>query len=280
MKVFADFPENYELIDAGGGFKLERWGEFLTIRPEHQAYFKSVLPLSEWRKQAHFEFIPVSEGSLNGTWRDLKPGLAHNWQLQSGSCKFNLALTSNKHIGLFPEQQIHWQELEQLTPDDRFLNLFAYTGAASCFARSSGAQVTHVDSVRAMNEWGKQNMESSGLTDIRWIQDDALKFVEKELKRGNSYTLIQMDPPAWGMGAKKEKWKLENLLPDLLAKTVKLLEPGGKLILNTYSPKISLSDLEKEAKKMNVSYYDVFELWLKTKHNNDLYYGNVLHLTR
>ncbi len=278
MKQYGSFPTGYTLIDAGGGLKLERWGEYVTIRPEHQAYFKSALPHNEWRKLADFEFYPVSEGSLNGTWKALKQGLPTEWALQSGSCIFNLALTSNKHVGLFPEQQIHWNELVQLTPQDRFLNLFAYTGAASCFARTSGAQVTHVDSVKAMNEWGKKNMESSNLQDIRWIQDDALKFAEKELKRGNTYTIIQMDPPAWGMGAKKEKWKLENLLPELLQTTVNLLAPGGKIILNTYSPKITLKDLENQAKHLQVKHYEVFELWLKTEQGNALYYGNVLHL--
>lgn len=278
MKRYGTFPEGYALIDAGGGLKLERWGKFVTIRPEHQAYFKSALSHSEWRKIADFEFHPISEGSLNGTWKALNSTSTNEWTFQSGPCSFNLALTSNKHVGLFPEQHIHWSELTQLNEQDSFLNLFAYTGAASCFARSSGAQVTHVDSVKAMNEWGKKNMESSGLANIRWIQEDALKFAEKEVKRGNTYTCIQMDPPAWGMGAKKEKWKLENLLPDLLKTSTQLLAQEGKLILNTYSPKITLKDLENQAKQLSVRHYEVFELWLKTENGNAMYYGNVLHL--
>lgn len=280
MKHYGSFPEGYSLIDAGGGLKLERWGKYVTIRPEHQAYFKSALSHNEWRELADFEFLPVSEGSLNGKWKALKQETPTEWLIDSGNCRFNLTLTSNKHLGLFPEQQVHWQELLQLSPADRFLNLFAYTGAASCYARSTGAHVTHVDSVKAMNEWAKQNMESSGLTDIRWIQEDALKFAEKELKRGNTYTCIQMDPPAWGMGAKKEKWKLENLLPNLLATTIQLLEPNGKLILNTYSPKITIKDLENRAKRLTVKKVEAFELWLKTEHGNALYYGNVLHIIK
>lgn len=280
MKVFADFPENYELLDAGGGFKLERWGTVITIRPEHQAYFKPGRSLQEWRKEAHAEFLPVSEGQLNGTWKRLKPETPDHWTFSSGPCTFRLEFTTNKHIGLFPEQHLHWKEWQQLEAGKRFLNLFAYTGAASCFARSAGAQVTHVDSVKPMNEWGKINMELSGLQDIRWIQDDALKFVEKEQKRGNHYDCIQMDPPAWGIGAKREKWKLEHLLPSLLSQAINLLEPRGKLVLNTYSPKLTIDDLNRLVKTLPVSHCEVFELWMKTTTGKELYYGNTLHIQR
>jgi 23S rRNA (cytosine1962-C5)-methyltransferase len=282
MKVFGAFPENYELIDAGNGYKLERWGHQLTIRPEHQAYFKSEMPLKEWRKLAHAAFVPLKEGGLNGTWEFLKNGIQESWTVPIGACTFQLEFTSNKHVGLFPEQQIHWELLSKLSPEDHFLNLFAYTGASSCFARSSGAQVTHVDAVKAMNEWGKTNMHLSQLNDIRWIQEDALKFVDKEIKRGNSYQVIQMDPPAWGMGAKREKWKLEDLLPELIEKALQCLVPGGKLIVNTYSPKLTLERLEILTENhLKVSKTDqLHELWLESTSGKKLYFGNVLHLVK
>ncbi len=276
MKVRAPFPENYELLDAGGGFKLERWGEIVTIRPEHQAYFKSGIPFTEWKQLADAEFIPVSSGSLQGKWHKLKATCPDSWEFQSGPCTFHLELTSNKHVGLFPEQQIHWQELLALNSDHCFLNLFAYTGAASCYARSTGAHVTHVDSVKAMNDWGKRNMELSGLSDIRWLHDDALKFVEKEIKRGNLYDVIQMDPPAWGMGAKREKWKLEDLLPSLIEKALQILAPGGLLIVNTYSPKVRQKELlqlmlpfQHTVRKISID-----ELWMQSNSGKDLFYGD------
>lgn len=282
MKVYASFPENYELLDAGGGLKLERWGEVITIRPEHQAYFKSGLPFTEWRSMAHAEFVPVSEGSLQGHWKKLQDTCPDEWNFPSGACTFHLALTSNKHVGLFPEQNVHWQELLQLNTDHCFLNLFAYTGAASCYARSTGAHVTHVDSVKAMNEWGKQNMELSGFSDIRWLHDDALKFVEKELKRGNLYDVIQMDPPAWGMGAKREKWKLEDLLPSLLDKTLQLLAPGGLLIVNTYSPKVRQKELQQLVApyQKSVESITIAELWMKTNTGKELFYGDFLKVRK
>lgn len=280
MKVFAPFPEHYELIDAGNGFKLERWGEIVTIRPEHQAYFKAEQSLQEWRKIAHFEFIPVSDGALQGNWKALQKGVPQRWNIDIAPCSFQLELTSNKHIGLFPEQHLHWKTLLELNAEKRFLNLFAYTGAASCFARSTGASVTHVDSVKPMNEWGKVNMTLSGLSDIRWMHDDALKFVEKEIKRGNTYDVIQMDPPAWGLGAKREKWKLEDLLPQLLENALLLLNPGGKLILNTYSPKIQLNDLQRLAQNTRSGSFETGELWMKSTSGKQLYYGNFLLVER
>lgn len=282
MKVKAPFPEHYELIDAGGGLKLERWGDVVTIRPEHQAYFKSGLSFTEWRTLADAEFVPVSEGSLQGKWKKLKETCPDNWLFSSGACTFHLELTSNKHVGLFPEQHLHWMELLKLNSDHCFLNLFAYTGAASCYARSTGAHVTHVDAVKAMNDWGRKNMELSQLNDIRWLHDDALKFVEKEIKRGNLYDVIQMDPPAWGLGAKREKWKLEDLLPDLIEKALQILTPGGLLILNTYSPKVRQKELQTLTSKWQgkVQSFSIDELWMQTTTGKDLFYGDFLKIRK
>jgi 23S rRNA (cytosine1962-C5)-methyltransferase len=203
MKSFSNFPENYELIDAGGGRKLERWGAVTTIRPEHQAYFGAVLSKKEWSNLADWEFIPKSEGSLQGSWKKLNPQAPEEWEFPTNSVTFLLRITTNKHLGLFPEQQINWEFISSnLNPSKRFLNAFAYTGAASVFGRKTGAEVIHCDSVKPMLEWGKQNQEISNLEGIKWVHEDALKFIQREVKRGNKYDLVQLDPPAWGLGAK------------------------------------------------------------------------------
>lgn len=282
MKVFATFPENYELIDAGGGRKLERWGNIITIRPEHQAYFGASLTPKQWKELAHWEFVPLSEGALNGTWKALKTTAPKVWTMHIGSLQFNLQITTNKHIGLFPEQHYNWEYLTtHLQSEKRFLNAFAYTGASSLFARLTGAEVIHCDSVRAMLDWGRQNMESSHLEGIKWVLEDALKFISRENKRGNTYDIVQMDPPAWGIGAKGEKWKLEQLLPSLLTEATALIAPKGTLILNTYSPKITSEKLNE----ITAAYSHQFtiqhaELWMETSHGKKMYFGIVSHFKR
>ena len=217
-KIFTEPWKDYELIDAGGGKKLERWGGIITIRPELQAYFHSGLPFSEWRKMAHWEF--VEKRANKGTWRPLKKNALSTWNIKYGRLTFKLELTNNKHIGLFPEQKINWEYLESnLSSEDKFLNLFAYTGASSCVGRCMGSDTYHLDSVKPIISWAKQNMEFSRLMNIRWVHEDALKFVNREQKRGNKYKAIQMDPPAWGLGAKSEKWRLEDKIDELLAST-------------------------------------------------------------
>jgi 23S rRNA (cytosine1962-C5)-methyltransferase len=282
MKVYATFPENYELIDAGGGKKLERWGSVITIRPEHQAYFAASLPSKKWKELADWEFLPVSEGALNGTWKALKSAAPKTWTYHYQSLQFQLEITQNKHIGLFPEQQYNWEFLaRQLNAGKRFLNAFAYTGASSLVGRLTGAEVIHCDSMRGMLDWGRMNMESSHLEGIKWVLEDALKFIKREHKRGNHYDIVQMDPPAWGIGAKGEKWKLEQLLPELIQEALALIAPKGTLILNTYSPKITREKLQE----ITQPYARLFtithaELWMETSHGKKLYYGIVSHLTR
>ncbi len=211
MKIYSNFPSNYELIDAGNEFKLERWGEIITIRPEHQAYFKPEFSLEHWKELAHWEFIPNSVGSLTGTWNRLKGNAPQEWSMDVDGLLFHLQVTSNKHIGLFPEQQINWSFIsEQLNDQKRFLNAFAYTGAASCFGAKSGAEIIHCDSVKPMIDWAKNNAELNQISTIKWVLEDAFKFISRERKRGNKYDLVQLDPPAWGIGANKEKWKLEG----------------------------------------------------------------------
>ena len=262
-RLYANGWADYELIDAGGGKKLERWGKIITIRPELQAYFKSEMPFTEWAKMAHWEFIP--KGGQNGVWKQLKKDAPREWTISFNKLSFKLELTKFKHVGLFPEQRINWDFIKNhLGSDDKFLNLFAYTGAASCVARITGAETIHVDSVKQLISWARNNMEESRLLNIKWVLEDALKFVLREQKRGNKYKGIIMDPPAWGIGAKGEKWKLEEKIDELLAAAAAVLEKDGFLIMNTYSPTLdvpmimSLSEMYFPDRKVEVK-----ELWMK-----------------
>lgn len=271
--------DDYELIDAGGGKKLERWGKIITIRPEVQAYFKSGKSFKEWNDLAHWEFI--SKGGQSGVWKSLKKNAPKEWSIRYGRLTFNLKLTKFKHVGLFPEQRLNWDFIDnRLSSDANFLNLFAYTGAASCVARNKGANTIHVDSVKQLISWSRENMEASKLLNIKWVHEDALKFAGREVKRENEYTGIIMDPPAWGIGAKKEKWKLEEKLDELLSNAANLIGDKGFLVLNTYSPQVELSDLQQQA-ELYLSHreYEVMELWMKTTTGKDLYYGNMLRVS-
>ncbi len=276
-RLFASGWKDYELIDAGGGKKLERWGSIVTIRPEVQAYFKSEKPFSDWRKMAHWEFIPKK--GQTGVWKSLNKA-PESWEIGYKRLKFQLKLTKFKHVGLFPEQNVNWQFLEEhLQSDDRFLNLFAYTGAASLVGRGQGAETFHVDSVKQLISWAKENMELSRLLNIKWVHEDALKFAGRELKREKQYDAIIMDPPAWGIGAKKEKWKLEDKLDELIDTAMKLLSPNGVLVMNTYSPTVDLALLNQMADLYcSDRDWSVQELWMKTSTEKDLYYGNLLRI--
>lgn len=274
-KLFTTGWDDYELIDAGGGYKLERWGGIITIRPERQAYFRSEMPFEQWREKAHFMFEPI--GKKSGRWKGLKEfGTDKNWNIEYKDSIFELSLTKFKHVGLFPEQKTNWDYIQShVSPGDKLLNLFAYTGAASVIARGTGADVTHVDSVKQLITWARRNMELSGLADIRWVHEDALKFAQREMKRGNQYDCVIMDPPAWGIGAKKEKWKIEDQLPTLIKTATELLLPGGTLILNTYSPKVDLKMITSHTKPF-FQQFTLQELWMKTTSGKSLFYGHLL----
>jgi 23S rRNA (cytosine1962-C5)-methyltransferase len=275
-RLYAQPWADYELLDAGGGKKLERFGEVITIRPELQAYFKSEWTFDRWYELAHWEFVEKS--NTNGSWKNIRPTEAKSWGLSFESLKFHLELTKFKHVGIFPEQEANWRYMQQNTHSgQKILNLFAYTGAASLVARQKGASVLHVDAVKQLITWANQNMELSGLADIKWVLEDALKFAQREVKRGNQYNGIVMDPPAFGLGAKGEKWILEEKLPLLVETAHALLLPGAYLILNTYSPKVSLKDLQRIAGRyFDPQKLEAVELWAKTKTGKDLYYGNLL----
>lgn len=280
LREYAAFWPDYELLDAGDGKKLERWGAVVTIRPEIQAHFKPGWPFSQWQAMADWEFEELS--STQGRWKNLKPQAPEQWCIAYEQLKFGLKLTKFKHVGLFPEQQANWRFIkERVRAGHRVLNLFAYTGAASLVARANGADVVHVDSVKQMLGWASENMARSALSDVKWVLEDALKFARRELKRGNRYDGIIMDPPAWGLGAKGEKWKLENHLSGLMETAHGLMNPGAFLILNTYSPKVELADLANSAAQyFSANQLEIKQLWMPTKTGKALFYGNLLRATR
>jgi 23S rRNA (cytosine1962-C5)-methyltransferase len=236
-------PDNfsdYELIDCGDFEKLERFGEFITIRPEPQAVWPKVYAESDWEKKAHVKFIPKSSSS--GEWKKFKK-MPDQWVISYGLGKseiaFRLGLTSFKHVGVFPEQAVNWNKIYSFLSEKqkpKFLNLFAYTGGASLAAKVAGADVTHVDSIKQVVTWANENMQKSRLDNIRWLVDDALKFVKKEMRRGNSYQGIILDPPAFGHGPAGEKWKLEDNIGEMMESVLQILDPKEHLlILNAYS---------------------------------------------
>ena len=240
--------KDYELLDSGGFEKLERFVKHVLRRPEPQAIWNKSLAESEWKRTAGASFVREDSGD-RGRWT-LAPGMPEQWNVRYSYREMKLAvrlgLTSFKHVGLFPEQAANWNfiydTVRSMKRPDGFpsvLNLFAYTGGASLAARSAGASVTHVDSVRQTVSWAAENMEQSGLDGIRWIVDDALGFVRRELRRGRLYDGIILDPPAYGRGPGGEKWILERDIGPLLTSCAGLLSPRGFLVLNLYSMGLS-----------------------------------------
>jgi 23S rRNA (cytosine1962-C5)-methyltransferase len=257
IKINSIFPE-YELIDCGNSRKLERFGEIVLIRPEITAIEKPKLTESEWHKLANAKFIETSKNS--GTWKIYRE-MPQKWKIKFESGKINiraeLALTNSKHIGVFPEQVLNWIYINQICHDNNyqsFLNLFGYTGLASVAAAPFCEVVTHVDSIKKVVDWTKQNAQNSGYDNVRCITEDALKFVERELKRGNKYNGIILDPPSIGTGTNKEKWILENKIDDLLTKLTKILEKDCFVIMNLYSHSVN----DKFIHRLILTYFSDF----------------------
>ncbi|MBR4870772.1 MAG: class I SAM-dependent methyltransferase [Alistipes sp.] len=241
---------DYELLDTGDGEKLERFGKYVVRRPEPQAIWHKSLKESEWLK-ADASFLRDAKSEERGEWR-LKPTMPSRWNVafdyKSMHLRMRLALTSFKHVGIFPEQAANWMfiydTIEELKSKGierpKVLNLFAYTGGATLAARAAGGDVTHVDSVKQVVTWSRENMEQSGLDGVRWIVEDATKFVEREVRRGNKYHAILLDPPAYGRGANGEKWVLEDDICNMLECCAALLEKENAfLVFNLYSMGLS-----------------------------------------
>ncbi len=210
-----DFRD-YELLDTGVGEKLEKFGKYSFVRPYEDAVWPKTLPQKEWNK-ADGKFWSSKEGAKKG-WV-MKEKIEEKWQIEYKGIKFLASPTPFRHLGFFPEQASHWDFIEKSIKEAnrpiKFLNLFGYTGVASLFALRAGAEVTHLDASKQTLNWAKENAELNNLS-LRVIEDDTIKFLERETKRGNKYDAIIMDPPKFGRGPKGEVWKLEEMLPRLL----------------------------------------------------------------
>ncbi|HHV59256.1 MAG TPA: SAM-dependent methyltransferase [Clostridiaceae bacterium] len=251
--LLADDWKDYELIDTGGGEKLERWGNVVLRRPDPQVIWPIARETENWKK-ADARYIRSSSGG--GHW-EYKRELPGSWTIRYGKLRFIVHPTDFKHTGLFPEQAVNWKWIiENISKANRkvsVLNLFAYTGGATVAAASAGAQVCHVDAAKGMVSWAKENLKASGLEDkpVRLIVDDVLKFVLREQRRGHTYDGIIMDPPSYGRGPKGEVWKIEESLYGLIEECVKLLSPKPVFFLiNSYTTGFSpyvLSNILKMA---------------------------------
>ena len=240
----ADTWKDYELLDATDGNRLERWGETLLVRPDPQVVWKTPQQSPLW---ARADAVYHRSNQGGGEW-EYRRRLPEKWKITCGEGEDKLTLivspTGFKHTGVFPEQAVNWawyaKKIRAAGRPIKVLNLFAYTGGATLAARAAGAEVTHVDSVRQVVTWSRENMELSGLEGVRWIVEDALKFVRREVRRGSLYRGIILDPPAYGRGADGERWILEDNIGEMLECCAQLLEPRGAfLVLNLYSMGLS-----------------------------------------
>ena len=298
----AEFPspswKDYELIDSGAGEKLERFGAYVLARPEPKALWDKSLPEAEWRRLAHTTFTPgAGFGKAgkedSGTWNRLKK-MDDQWYIRYKNddglaLDLRLGLTSFKHVGVFPEQAPNWDYIYRQTRalaakgrTPRVLNLFAYTGGASLAARAAGADVTHLDSVRQVVTWARGNMEHSGLDGIRWIVEDAMKFAQREARRGNRYDGIILNPPAYGHGPDGEKWKLDECLYGMLRSVGEILAPKDSfMVLNLYSNGYSALLGETVVRQaMSVGAVESGELALNDRFGKALPLSIVVRMTR
>ena len=233
----ADQWRDYEVVDASGGEKLERWGSYLLIRPDPQIIWNTPKVSRGWKK-ANAHYHRSKKGG--GQWEFFD--LPQQWDIRYRELTFRLKPFSFKHTGLFPEQAVNWDwfsgKIRQADRPVKLLNLFAYTGGASIAAAAAGASVTHVDASKGMVTWAKENAKASGLAEapIRWIVDDCMKFVEREIRRGNRYDAIIMDPPSYGRGPKGEIWKMEDSIHGFLQLCAQLLSDAPLFfLLNSYT---------------------------------------------
>ncbi len=257
---------DYALLDSGDGRKLERFGRFTVQRPEPQALWRPVLDPIQWvRADATFKSGNADEDSEAGRWHKTSP-LPATWPISVHGITMLCQLTSFRHLGIFPEQLPHWEWmldwLRGVGEPARVLNLFAYTGAASLLAAGAGAEVTHVDASKRAIAWSKQNQAASKLGDapIRWILDDARKFVAREVRRGRSYHVILIDPPKFGRGPEGEVWDVFTHLAPLLRDCAALLAPGrSALVLTTYAIRASALATDGLARECLAERGGVFE---------------------
>ena len=258
MRLVKDFKD-YELLDLAHKDKLERWGNLILARPDPQVIWdeeKSDL----WNK-ADAKYTRSNTGG--GSWQIINPKMPNEFIVKYQDLAFKLKLMGFKHTGLFPEQAVNWNLIRDLIRNEnrevKVLNLFAYTGAATVAALKEGASVVHVDSSRGMVDWAKENVKLNNLEDkkVRFIVDDCLKFVKREIKRGNKYDIILMDPPSFGRGSKREVWQVEKDLFNLISLCEELLSDDPLLFLvNSYSTGLSKTIIEDALKLTVLKKYD------------------------
>lgn len=249
--------KDYEIIDMASGEKLERWGKYVLIRPDPQIIWKNKSFPEKWKK-ADAKYNRSKTGG--GAW-DYKVRLPEAWQVRYKNLTFNIKPMGFKHTGLFPEQAVNWDwmmdKIKKEKRNIKVLNLFAYTGGATVACTAAGATVCHVDSSKGMVAWAKENIASSGLKNkpIRYIVDDVIKFVQREIRRGNTYDAIIMDPPSYGRGTSGEVWQFENNISELVELCAKVLskEPLFFLI-NSYTTGIS-AEVLSNILKLNLSQF-------------------------
>ena len=261
--LLANEWKDYELIDASLGYKLERWGNVVLLRPDPQVIWDKGDLLEKYRDIINAVYYRSNKGG--GHWENLK-NVPSSWKINYKDLVFNIKQMGFKHTGLFPEQAVNWEfminKIKKANRKIKVLNLFAYTGGASVACLSAGAEVTHVDSSRGMVDWCRENVNSSGYGDasIRYLVDDVVKFVQREIRRGNKYDAIIMDPPSYGRGAKGEVWDIEKNLNYLVSICSEILTSNPLFFLiNSYTTGLSATVL-----------YNLLELNINKK-----YYGNI-----
>lgn len=283
MQYIEDFKD-YTLIDMANGEKLEKWGNYLLIRPDPQIIWKEKLT-NNWNEAAA-KYNRSSTGG--GNWDVLKE-LPKSWKIKYKELVFNIKLMGFKHTGVFPEQAVNWEYMINKIKEElktkkeiKVLNLFAYTGGATLACLSAGANVCHVDSSKGMVAWAKENVSSSKLdsTKVRYIVDDVVKFVQREIRRNNTYDAIIMDPPSYGRGLNGEVWSIEENLYDLIEDCIKLLSTKPVfIIINTYTggfsstiikDALSIAIENKKKEMLNYGKISSTEIGLKMK-NEDLF---------
>ena len=243
----ADGWKDYELLDCSCGERLERWGDVILIRPDPQVIWQTPKKHPMWKK-ANAYYHRSSTGG--GHWEVLKK-TPDAWRINYGDLSFNVKTMGFKHTGLFPEQAVNWDYTVQLIKNAgrpvKVLNLFSYTGGATVAALNAGAQVVHVDASKGMVAWAKENAVASGVSDkpVRWIVDDCIKFVQREIRRGNKYDVIIMDPPSYGRGPGGEVWKLEDEIYKFVELCSEVLSDDPLMVLiNSYTTGLSPAVME------------------------------------
>ncbi|MBK6339233.1 MAG: class I SAM-dependent methyltransferase [Bacteroidetes bacterium] len=290
-KLTSHLWQEYALIDSGNQFKLERFGNTYLKRPEPQAVWQPKLSDSKWAELASASFQRKKTNEEDGNWQ-VKNGVKDRWVINYKSANLNLnfrlGLTSFKHVGLFPEQAENWEFIyaqvkKCKSENPKVLNLFAYTGGASLAAKAAGADVVHVDSIKPVVTWAKENMELSGLDGIRWVVEDAMKFVKREVKRGTKYSGIILDPPAYGRGPDGEKWIMEDKINEMMACCAQLLLPNDSfLVLNLYSMGLSslIADSLVESHFTEIKEKEFGELYFADEANRNLPLGTYFRFIR